>query len=149
MYWFANAGTEFLDMIGVAFDALPNHCKPGMRLRQTNEGAEYVRTYKPSTKQRIGAVYKCWNQMNVPQFLAGVVTNQIEDRAFGQIGQMSNQASRAGGAHGSSGMGFQFGDWDTAPLEYAGGVMKKEREQKREAAAEAEHQRKRNAIVRG
>lgn len=87
-----NGVTEAIDLIDITYDALGRKCK----------GAN-------TPQAKLACIYRNWETINWGKFLAGVVENQIEDKAWGRLGQLSGQAARKVGRP----TGFQTGPWDT------------------------------------
>ncbi len=109
---------EFLDFANVLWDALPKHCKPGYyeltyRDKQTGELKKYwKRRFRANQAQRLQAVESCFMELDIKKVVKGLVANEIEDRQWGAVANVTNTTPGMGLR---SNRGFQSGPWDTAP----------------------------------
>lgn len=86
-----NGVTEGLDLLDITYDALDKKC-----------GAK-------TPQDKLACILKNYKSLNGERFIAGLVENQIEDYAWGRLGQISGKAARKAGRS----TGYQTGPWDT------------------------------------
>jgi hypothetical protein len=105
--------TEFLDAANIAYDALPEKCKPGYyQLRGKGGKTFWKRRWRANQAQRLRAITKCWGEMDLNKLVRGLATNQLEDFGYGQLGQAAQRARERLGLQSPTGL--QTGNWDTA-----------------------------------
>lgn len=88
-----NGVTETNDLVNALHDALP-------RELQAKSGR---------IGDRLRALYRHWDQVDMRKGFRNVVFNEIEDRAIGKIGVLNAKASARFGAATGRPVGFQTG----------------------------------------
>jgi len=89
-----NNVTEVIDLIEVLYDAIPENHKVRYN------GTRYVKR-DVSVPEMLEVIYKNWGQLDVPEALAGFISNEIEDRLYGAIGRVGGKISeRLGSQYG-------------------------------------------------
>lgn len=109
--------TEFLDTVNALWKVLPDECKTGyFKLHYRDSATGEVRTYykrrfRASQKQRMADLYRCWTHMDMQKAVEALVSNQLEDQLYAQLGRAAGEAGkRAGNPYG-----FGLGPWDQPP----------------------------------
>lgn len=97
---FVNGVTEMVDVVDIAYKSLGKKC-----------GAK-------TPQGKLACIHANWNTMNWDKFILGLVENQIEDYAWGRLGQVSAKAAR----RANRSTGFQMGPWDTEGSYHANGI---------------------------
>lgn len=107
--------TESLDAINALWDVLPEECKSGNYQIHTTGGKKvWVQRWRPSQAQRMGDLYRCFPHMDMQKALEALMMEQIEDAAYGQLGQMNRNSIHNLPSWMRPRTGWQFGTWDTA-----------------------------------
>lgn len=108
-----NGVSEIPDYVDALYSALPKRCKlrpkriqpgdPEYGQRYENRywvqsraaaGKSLLRTHRaPSTDEKLTAIYRCWDHIDVRKALIALVDNEIEDRAYGKLGKATGKAS--------------------------------------------------------
>lgn len=82
-----NETTEVFDILDALYDALPDHAKA--RWKNT----EYEKM-APTPYDQLRQLYEHTHEIDVHKAYINLVKNQIEDKAYGKLGQISGQFSR-------------------------------------------------------
>ena len=100
--------TEGLDFINAVYKALPDQYKPGYYFVR----GKWVKRWNASQWQRMNALWRHWDKVDIGQAINEVAKNQIEDKIFGGIGAAVGKATFRAGFH----RGIQVGPWDSGPI---------------------------------
>ena len=96
-WWIAiNAATEVQDFLEAANKALPKDCqaKPKGGDYKKRKGKSPAGIGKPRPQDILAALWNCWDEFDADKFVEEYINNQIEDFAFGNIGQFGAKATR-------------------------------------------------------
>lgn len=100
--------TEGLDFINAIYKALPDQYKPGYYY----VGGKWVKRWNASQWQRMNALWRHWDKVDIGQAIKEVAANQLEDKIFGGIGAAVGKSTFRAGFH----RGIQIGPWDSGPI---------------------------------
>lgn len=97
-----NAASEAVDLVDCIYDAIPRKYRP----RYGN--TRFVLRH-PTPQQKVLAIYQHFDKIDIPKALGNVVSNEIEDRIFGKLGNLSKNVSHGLRVHGDLPIGLQAG----------------------------------------
>ena len=94
--------TEFSDLLDVFWDSLPKYL--------TNR-------YRGENRlTKLAVILQNLDKIQPGTFAANLLSNQLEDKAFGKLGKIAGKAARKAFKDFEATVGLQSGGWDTPPL---------------------------------
>ena len=94
VHFVAGTVTEGLDFINSVYEALPSYYKP----------KGYV-----SPQEKLYILYRRWDEIDIVGAVKNLLSEQVEDMLYGELGKQMARASETARPHGAARFGFAIG----------------------------------------